>query len=58
MPTGRISRKIYEGLVSARKFDQYHRPQSTKLSEAEQLIADMKATFGAPRGTRDGARTS
>mmetsp|Transcript_1233 Transcript_1233/g.3681 ORF Transcript_1233/g.3681 Transcript_1233/m.3681 type:complete len:363 (-) Transcript_1233:25-1113(-) len=46
MPTGRISRKIYEGLVSARKFDQYHRPQSTKLSEAEQLIADMKATFG------------
>ncbi|KAH8059965.1 translation initiation factor IF-2 [Aureococcus anophagefferens] len=45
-PTGRVSRKIYHELVSVRKFDQYNRPQSTKLSDAEQLIADMQRTLG------------
>ncbi|KAJ1462503.1 hypothetical protein M885DRAFT_584277 [Pelagophyceae sp. CCMP2097] len=45
-PTGRVSRRIYEGLVSSRVFDRYARQQSTKLTAKQLMVRSLEASLG------------
>lgn len=44
-PRGVVSKQIYSGIYGGRKFDQYNRLVSTKLSEKERMIADLQKSL-------------
>ena len=47
MPMGRVSEAIYTGVFGARQFDKYRRLVPNKMSQKQQMIADIQASFAA-----------